>query len=240
MKKSKKEKRDKNAQITHESAPTVQTPAAELIAPPTPTQAPQTPELDIWQKNINQFTKDWDFYTKEARAVSKPVQVSEAYRTRNGDVYFQYADLGRIPVARSLELNKQLLKLRFCITPEYMRDLETQATEAIAAGNTAKAMQLFKELFDRNKVAPEVPTMLELAVLFFVRHDENPYIHNPITHQQKIKAAEKDYNLQAFFLDASWQIMQQTDKALLQIWKIGNETAFRDYLQGKVPTRKTN
>lgn len=237
MKKNKKDKRDKNALITHVIAPAVQTPAPEPIAPPTPTQ---TPEIDIWQKNINAFEKSWELWTKEARATSQPVMVREAYRTTNGAVYFEYADLGRIPVVRSLELNKLLLKLRFCITPEYVAQLKADVLKASDAGDTANLLRLNKDFFDRADVAPEMPTMAELAAIFFIRHDENPYTFNPIIHSQKIKATQTDYNLQAFFLDASWQIMQQTDAALLQTWKIGNEPAFRDYLQGKIPTRQTN
>lgn len=237
MKKSKKDKRDKNAQITHVIAPNVQAPATEPIAPPTPAQAP---ELDIWQKNINTFEKSWELWTAQARATSQPVMVREAYRTTNDAVYFEYADLGRIPVVRSLELNKLLLKLRFSITPEYIAQLKNEILKAVEAGETDKVLKLNKDLFDRADVAPEIPTMAELAAIFFIRHDENPYTFNPIIHTQKLKAAQTDYNLQAFFLDASWQIMQQTDAALLKIWKIGNEAAFRDYLQGKIPTRQTN
>jgi hypothetical protein len=238
MKKNKKEKRDKNAQITHENAAKVQTAAAETIAPPTPTQAA---EIDIWQKNINDFEQGWQLWTKEAKAEAQPVMVREAYRTRNGAVYFEYADLGRIPVVRSLELNKLLLKLRFCITPDYITQLKNEILKAIGDGDEKRVLALNKDFFDRADVAPEIPTMTELAAIFFIRHDENPYTFNPIIHAQKLKAAQTDYNLQAFFLHASWDVMQQTDKDLLKIWQIGSEDAFRDYLQGKIPTRaKTN
>lgn len=236
MKKNKKDKRDKNAQTAPELATKVQTPATEQIAPPTPTQAP---EIDIWQKNINDFEQGWQLWTKEAKAEAQPVMVREAYRTRNGAVYFEYADLGRIPVVRSLELNKLLLKLRFCITPDYITQLKNELLKAVADKDEKRVLALNKDFFDRAEVAPEIPTMAELAALFFIRHDENPYTFNPIIHAQKLKAAQTDYNLQAFFLHASWDIMQQTDKDLLQTWKIGSSDAFRDYLQGKIPTRAT-
>jgi hypothetical protein len=238
MKKNKKEKDAIKAKTAKLIAQATQTPAAETIAPPTPTQAP---EIDIWQKNINEFEQGWQLWTKEAKAEAQPVMVREAYRTRNGAVYFEYADLGRIPVVRSLELNKLLLKLRFCITPDYIAQLKNEILKAIGDGDEKRVLALNKDFFDRADVAPEMPTMAELAALFFIRHDENPYTFNPIIHAQKLKAAQTDYNLQAFFLHASWDVMQQTDKDLLQIWQIGSEDAFRDYLQGKIPTRaKTN
>jgi len=233
---SKKNKKNKKAEIA--------TPAisiAETVAPPAPQNVPPpAPEVDIWTKNIAQFEKHWDIWTKEAKAQGEPIMVREAYRTTNGAVYFEYVDIGRLPVIRSLEINKALLKLKFAVTEEYIQKLEKEVQAAVAAEDHTRVLALNKEFFDRNKLAPEIPTMLELAAFFFIRHDENPYIFNPIIHGQKVRAAQTDFHLQSFFLDACWQILNQTAKPYLQLWKIGSEAAFQDYLQGKRPTRKAN
>ena len=208
----------------------------------TPKTAPPTdaaPEPTIWQRNIKTFEDNWKVWTKDAAAYNEPIMVKEAYRTTDGSVFFEYADFGRLPVARSVRIQLALLKTRFAVTETYVEDLQKDVTAAIAAKNSNKVLELNKEFFDRNKLAPDVATMCDLAALFFIRHDENPYIFCPLLHGKKVKQALENYHLQAFFLGACYRVLGQVSPQQLQTWNIGSETAFQDYLEGKIPMRKT-
>lgn len=238
--KKNKDKRDKNAQsetvqprITNEQ-PHATTPQPSLTPP---TDA--APEITIWQRNIKSFEDNWKVWTKDAAAYNEPIMVKEAYRTTDGSVFFEYADFGRLPVARSVRIQLALLKTRFAVTETYVEELQKDVTAAIAGKDNAKVLALNKEFFDRNRLAPDVATMCDLAALFFIRHDENPYIFCPLLHGKKVRQALENYHLQAFFLGACYRVLGQVSPQQLQVWNIGSETAFQDYLEGKVPTRKT-
>jgi hypothetical protein len=217
---------------------------AETLPPEngTPQTLPPTdaaPEPTIWQRNTQSFEENWKVWTKDAAAYNEPIMVREAYRTTDGSVFFEYADFGRLPVARSVRIQLALLKTRFAITETYVEELQKDVTAAIAAKDSTKVLALNKEFFDRNKLAPDVATMCDLAALFFIRHDENPYIFCPLLHGKKVKQALENYHLQAFFLGACYRVLGQVSPQQLQVWNIGSETAFQDYLEGKVPMRKT-
>lgn len=187
---------------------------------------------DVWAENIAAFEANWKLWTQQQQAHRKPLMVKEAYRTVDGAVYFEYADIGDIPVIRSQKAAEALLKLSYAVTPQYVEQLQKQIAKAVENKDTDKVLQLNTDFFNRYKIAPEIPTMVDLAALFFIRHDENPYSFNPIIHGQKLKAANTNYDLQAFFLDASWLLMQMQVPQLLKLWKIGNSKDFQDYLQG--------
>jgi hypothetical protein len=242
-KKDKKNKAKREGQ-KQEYQPASQLPPVPTITPEsgTPKTVPPTdaaPEPTIWQRNIQSFEDNWKVWTKDAAAYNEPIMVREAYRTTDGSVFFEYADFGRLPVARSVRIQLALLKTRFAVTETYVEDLQKDVTAAIAAKNSNKVLELNKEFFDRNKLAPDVATMCDLAALFFIRHDENPYIFCPLLHGKKVKQALENYHLQAFFLGACYRVLGQVSPQQLQVWNIGSETAFQDYLEGKVPMRKT-
>jgi hypothetical protein len=242
-KKDKKNKAKKEGQ-KQESQPNevlqpVPTITPESGTPKTAHPDDTAPEPTIWQRNIKSFEDNWKVWTKDAAAYNEPIMVKEAYRTTDGSVFFEYADFGRLPVARSVRIQLALLKTRFAVTESYVEELQKDVTAAIAAKNSNKVLELNKEFFDRNKLAPDVATMCDLAALFFIRHDENPYIFCPLLHGKKVKQALENYHLQAFFLGACYRVLGQVSPQQLQVWNIGSETAFHDYLEGKVPMRKT-
>ena len=168
----------------------------------------------------------------------KPAPMREAYTSQDGTVYYEYADIGDLPLIRSQKLQEVLLKLAWGITPDYMaKVLIPQYSAAAEARDVNALVNVMSDFINRYQLAPEIPTMCELAALLFIRHDENPYAFNPIIHAQKIKHAATDYELQAFFLRAAWEIAKATMAQSLEIWKLGSAADFLDYLEGRVPTR---
>jgi hypothetical protein len=208
--------------LQHEAAP-----APELTPPPTKADT-----------NRAAFDANMSFWNNQ-RLSDKPAPMRERYAAKDGTIYFEYADISDLPVIRNQKLQEAMVKLQFAVTEDYMSQLLIpKAREAIATGDKDAAMVLMSDFVDRYTLAPETNTMLEICALLLIRHDESPYSFNPIIHAQKMQHAAKDYDVQAFFLFACWLIMQQKAAALLELWKIGSEAAFLDYLAGKAPTRK--
>lgn len=187
-------------------------------------------------QNRAAFNKSMSIWNSTQR---KPAPMREAYTSQDGTVYYEYADIGDLPLIRSQKLQECLLKLAWGITPDYMAKVFIPKYSAAAEARDANALvAVMSDFINRYQLAPEIPTMCELAALLFIRHDENPYAFNPIIHAQKIKHATSDYELQAFFLRAAWEIAKVTMAQSLENWRLGSADGFLDYLEGRVPTRK--
>jgi len=209
-------------------------------AAPAPVVLPIAPAAVPTKEEANRklFDDSLTFWNSQ-RPNDKPAPMRETYNAKNGAIYYEYADISDLPVVRNQMLQVAMIKLQFGITEEYMKQvLIPRAKEATAKGDKDTALVILADFIDRYQLAPEQETLIGICALLLIRHDENPYSYNPIIHAQKMRHAQSDYDLQAFFLSACWLLMQQKDKGLLELWRIGSEAGFLDYLEGKIPTRK--
>lgn len=198
-------------------------------------QKPQNKVLERQTANRKQFDEN---LTNWNASRPKPAPMREVYAANDGTIYYQYANLGDLPVIRSQMLQQANLKLLWAITPEYLeRVFVPRYTEAAEAGDLAGVIAVVSDFLNRHKIAPEIPTMCEICAIMVIRHDENPYTFNPIIHAQKMRHAATDYDLQAFFLHTSWEVAKQVAAERLESWGIGSADGFLAYLSGEMPTR---
>lgn len=189
--------------------------------------------------NRKAFDDNMTFWNSQ-RPKDKPAPMRERYAAKDGTIYYEYADISDLPVIRSQKLQEAMLKLEYAVTDKYMKEqLTPNIQKAIADKDKDLAMRIMADFVDRYNLAPEIPTMCDICALLLIRHDENPYSYNPIIHSQKQKHAQQDYDLQAFFLHASWLILLELKPQSLAFWKIGSEADFLSYLEGQTPIRKS-
>lgn len=201
-------------------------------------ETPEKPKNKVrerQEKNRAAFDENMTNWN-EGRAQTAPMR--EVYAASDGTIYYQYANLGDLPVIRSQMLQQANLKLLWAITSEYIdKVFIPRYTEAAEKGDAAALVAVVSDFINRHKIAPEIPTMCEICAILVIRHDENPYTFNPIIHSQKMRHAATDYDLQAFFLHTSWEVAKVVAAERLESWGIGSADGFLAYLTGEVPTR---
>jgi hypothetical protein len=182
------------------------------------------------QENFAHHTKlklKWD----GERGKFKKCSLQKVYISDAENIYFVYQDIADLPMERYYQLQRISNELEFTLSNEYLAKWKPTIKEAIAKGDIANIKALFENFEIRtNQFAPDI-LWLHYAMIFIVRHDENPYGYLEQAQAAKFKDCKEDHDLRSFFLHTAYDllIVQSAFQTKMQDLQITSEAAFMHY-----------
>lgn len=143
------------------------------------------------------------------------VELEEVVVSGKGVPYYTYKDISTLVMTRKTELIQALRKLEYVVNPKWLVGVREELKSSLEKGDTKNAQHLLKEWELRETKMPEKRLLMEVASVFFVRFDENPYTLSHLHQTQKIQEVEEDFVLQNFFLSQAWEIFKSQ---LREVW----------------------
>jgi len=201
---------------------------------PKPTETEQ-PETDIWsaaRELHQQLKRGWDSAAKFGK-----IDLVEAGFDNFGNIYFVPAQILSIPVERFIAIDTVKLTVAHGVDEPYLTAYNQMLRGYIAEKSWEKVMLLMDDFERRKTKFPQHETLLNLAVLFLFRHDENPYNYSPAMQMDKINLAKKDPELRGFFLQMAWDVLVKEEN--VSVWRPTNAPDFQHYLSNQIPIRET-
>ena len=144
------------------------------------------------------------------------------YSDRNDNNYYVFADPLSMSVERSEKIAEAVAASNYSVEKKDIVEALKNAMTAITAGDIKKLRsEILSELADvrhrMDRIGVEA-LILDIAVLFFLTDNEDPYQVNPLITAEKRRRALEDHDLRAFFLVTIWDIYgksKQTSGAAL-------------------------
>lgn len=196
----------------------------------------EQPEPDIWSaaKDLHiQLKRGWDSAAKFGK-----IDLVEAGFDNFGNVYYIPAQILSIPVERYIAIDTAKLAITHGVDEPYLTAYNKMLREYIDAKNWDKANVLMNDFEYRKTKFPQHETLLNLAVLFLFKHDENPYNYSPAAQMEKVSLAKKDPELRGFFLQMGWEILLKEENA--SVWRPTKQPDFQHYLAEQIPIRESS
>jgi len=202
------------------------------------TKQPETeqPETDIWsaaRELHQQLKRGWDSAAKFGK-----IDLVEAGFDNFGNIYFVPAQILSIPVERFIAIDAVKSTVTHGIDEPYLTAYNQMLRGYIAEKSWDKVMLLMDDFERRKTKFPQHETLLNLAVLFLFRHDENPYNYSPAMQMGKINLAKKDPELRGFFLQMAWEVLVKEEN--VSVWRPTNAPDFQHYLSNQIPIRESS
>jgi hypothetical protein len=191
-------------------------------------------ETDIWsaaRELHQQLKRGWDSAAKFGK-----IDLVEAGFDNFGNIYFVPAQILSIPVERFIAIDTVKLSVAHGVDEPYLTAYNKMLREYIAAKSWDKVSLLMDDFERRKTKFPQHETLLNLAVLFLFRHDENPYNYSPAMQMDKVNLAKKDPELRGFFLQMAWEVLVKEENA--SVWRPTNAPDFQHYLANQIPIRE--
>lgn len=199
---------------------------------------PEISTADANRATHVEMKKNWD--SAQQSAGYQVVPLTEFTVDDFGNVYYINAAALHVCVDRMIEIERATLSTYFGLDANFMQAYNEAIQNAIAAKDLDLIATLQSEFIQRQKTLPAVEKLLILACLYLYRHDENPYIYDPVMQQNKLKTAQRSPYLRGFFLRLSWGLMvklEQSDTRHGDDWSSRSEIDFLQYSADETPTR---
>lgn len=152
------------------------------------------------------------------------IEVQRVYTSKANDNYYLPKDLLMITMERKQKAEELMTALDFGMTKSELSDYLGKAIEALKKlpfefGNKQSMQKLHSEAlreiselqFRCNNIKSE-DIILEIALLYFLIDDEDPYTLNELTIQRKKKLTKEDDALRAFFLKTIVALLKEATR----------------------------
>lgn len=179
----------------------------KLFKPPTP--------LQTNRKTHKKLKKEWDLAMLGSGL--DVVELEEVVISEKGVPYYSYKDISTLVMSRKTHLMQALRKLEYSVNPQWLKSIREEMVVAVGKNDTKTIKYLLNEWELRENKLPEMEVLLEVASVFFVRFNENPYTLESLTQKKKMEEVGEDFILQNFFLQEAWDLFKsQVQKAWLE------------------------
>ena len=162
-------------------------------------------------RNGRRYRKWLDTLTPPAGADRADLRL--VYTDREGNNYYVFADPLLMSVERSEKISEAVVASRFNVERADIISALASTMAAINAGDLARLRsETLGKLADLRHRLDRVGVealVLEIAALFFITDNENPYTVNPLTTAEKRRRAAADDDLRVFFLTTIWEIYRK-------------------------------
>lgn len=167
---------------------------------------PSSSPLEQNRNHHKELKKGWD--SDMLGAGLDVVELEEVVVSGKGVPYYAYKDISTLVMSRKSELIQALRKLEYVVNPKWLVETRKEIKRLLEKREVKKAQFLLNEWEKRETQMPEKQVLMEVASVFFVRFDENPYTLSHISQSKKMEEVEEDFVLQNFFLSGAWEIFK--------------------------------
>lgn len=175
-----------------------------------PKELPKVQEKDYWadaRSTHETLKKGWD---AAAQASQLPlIHLNEIYRSASGNIYYTFIDPSALTLSRLRYIEKAVIHIENALDADYLRAWNQQLDNAIRSKDIERIALLHSDFKLRTSEKTKDNAYLELACLYLLRHDENPYTFDPTSHKRKKEEVAQDPELYTFFLNFAWGVVQQ-------------------------------
>ena len=176
-----------------------------------PKQVPKQPEKpDFWSdaRQLHEgLKKGWD---AAAQASQLPlIHLNEIYRSASGSIYYTFVNPTALTLSRLKYIEKATIHIEHNLDADYLKVWNSHLEAAIRSKDIERINLLHNDFKMRTSEKLNDNTYLELACLYLLRHDENPYTIDPTAHKRKKDEVLKDPELHTFFLNFALAVVQR-------------------------------
>jgi hypothetical protein len=148
------------------------------------------------------------------------------YTDRNGNNFYQYADLLQMPQERAVKLEIASQAALYGLDNDFLNTLAENGIDFLQSNSDqAKKDKLWYDLHElKNRLEQSNIERLyiHLGALLFLIDNEDPYTVNPVTTTRKIQLVAKDDDLRAFFLHIAYAFTRtsktESDSSTATLW----------------------
>jgi hypothetical protein len=148
------------------------------------------------------------------------------YTDRNGNNFYQYANLMQMPQERAVKLDIASQAALYGLDSDFLNTLAENGIDFLQSdSDQAKKDKLWydlHELQNRLKESNVQRLYVHLGALLFLIDHEDPYTVNDLTTARKIEMAATDDDLRAFFLHIAYAFTRtsktENDSSTATLW----------------------
>jgi len=152
------------------------------------------------EKNLSLHNERKVLWDSQRGKLFKIAQLKKAYVSDSENIYFVYSDILTMPFERYEQLQRISLELECNLTADYIKEFNASLAEAVTQKNLFLIDQLQKNFESRFGQVAQDKLWLHYAMIFLVRHDENPYNYDEQAQAAKFKECQDDHNLRSFLM----------------------------------------
>jgi hypothetical protein len=163
----------------------------------------QIPELQKeWNENEKLHRKLKEVWDSEQKLTGcKIMGLQLVKRAQSGNIYYEPKDFSQITAERMWQLDVIQTKFQYNFdAPENFTYMVSKVSNALLSGSLANAQGAWHEFLERSKQLPTNLLLCQWCAILMIRHDENPYVLDAQTFNEKVLELQKDDTLRAFFL----------------------------------------
>ena len=127
------------------------------------------------------------------------------YTDKEENNYYLFGDPLAMTVERSEKIAEAVVASSYNVKKDDIVEALAEAMSDIKKGKNGAAIGKLADLRHRMDRIGVEALVLDIAVLYFVTDNENPFSINPLTLAEKRRRAEADDDLRAFFLRVIWE-----------------------------------